>query len=92
MIGYVEVDCMIYDTQSLKDKRSVIKKILHRLRHEFNISISEIDHHDLWQRTSLGIVTVSADKLYAEQLLQKVIEVLDSFPDLEVTTTHFEWL
>ncbi|TCT26727.1 uncharacterized protein DUF503 [Melghiribacillus thermohalophilus] len=26
MIGYVEIECMIYHTQSLKEKRSVLKK------------------------------------------------------------------
>jgi uncharacterized protein len=92
MIGYLEVDCHIYDTHSLKDKRSVIKKVMNRIRNQFNVSISELDHQDLWQRVALGIAHVSSDKVQAEKVLQEVLKVLDTFVELEVANKEFEWL
>ncbi|WP_424399136.1 DUF503 domain-containing protein [Melghiribacillus thermohalophilus] len=63
-----------------------------KIRSDLNVAISEMDYHDLWQRTCLGIVTVSRDKIHSEKVLQKSIRLLESFPELEATATRFEWL
>ncbi|MCA1320883.1 DUF503 family protein [Bacillus haimaensis] len=92
MIGYLECDCMIYDAQSLKEKRAVLQRIITRLKQRFNISISEIDHQDVWQRTKLGIVSISSSKSVTEKELQKVLDYLDSFPEIERAETSLDWL
>lgn len=92
MIGFLTVECFIYESHSLKEKRSVIKKVVTRLRQQFNLAVSETDYHDLWQRSELGIVTISKDKLIVEQELQKALKLISSIPELEVTTTTLEWL
>ncbi|WP_404450105.1 DUF503 family protein [Sutcliffiella horikoshii] len=92
MIGYIECDCMIYDAQSLKEKRAVLKRVMTRLKQRFNISISEIDHQDVWQRTKIGIVSVSSSKSITEKELQKVLDYLDSFPEIERAETSLDWL
>jgi uncharacterized protein YlxP (DUF503 family) len=92
MIGYLECDCMIYDAQSLKDKRAVLQRIIVRLKQRFNVSVSEIDHQDVWQRTKLGIVSVSSSKVITEKELQKVLDFIDSFPEIERAETSLDWL
>ncbi len=92
MIGYLECDCMIYDAQSLKEKRAVLQRIMTRLKQKFNISISEIDHQDVWQRTKIGIVSISSSKSITERELQKVLDFLDSFPEIERAETSLDWL
>ncbi|KMJ58677.1 hypothetical protein AB685_12440 [Bacillus sp. LL01] len=92
MIGYLECDCMIYDAQSLKEKRAVLQRIMTRLKQKFNISISEIDHQDVWQRTKIGIVSISSSKSITEKELQKVLDFLDSFPEIERAETSLDWL
>ncbi|ART76384.1 DUF503 domain-containing protein [Sutcliffiella horikoshii] len=92
MIGYLECDCMIYDAQSLKEKRAVLQRIMTRLKQRFNISISEIDHQDVWQRTKIGIVSISSSKSITEKELQKVLDYLDSFPEIERAETSLDWL
>ncbi|WP_078380859.1 DUF503 domain-containing protein [Sutcliffiella halmapala] len=92
MIGYLECDCMIYDAQSLKDKRAVLQRIMTRLKQRFNVSVAEIDHQDVWQRTKLGIVSVSSSKVITEKELQKVLEYIDSFPEIERAETSLDWL
>ncbi|TXK90606.1 DUF503 family protein, partial [Parageobacillus sp. SY1] len=54
MIGFVACECVIYDAQSLKEKRAVLQRIMTRLKQKYNISIAEIDHQNVWQRTTLG--------------------------------------
>lgn len=92
MILYAEVECIFYNTQSLKEKRSHIKRLIAKIRQDFNVSISEIDYQDLWQRTKLAIVTVTNEYKYAEQIIQEVFKVIDSYTELERTVTTIDRL
>lgn len=90
MIVYAEVECMLYDRHSLKQKRSVLKRLIKRLQQDFNVAVTELDYHDLWQRTKLGIVTISRETAYAEQVIQAVLKVIDTFTELERTITNVD--
>ncbi|WP_173916470.1 DUF503 domain-containing protein [Halobacillus sp. Marseille-Q1614] len=92
MILSAEVECFIYDAQSLKQKRSVIKRIQSRLSNEYNVAVSELDYQDLWQRTCIGIVTVASSKVICEQTIQQALSLMDSFPEIERADTTLEWL
>ncbi|HIV75740.1 MAG TPA: DUF503 domain-containing protein [Candidatus Pseudogracilibacillus intestinigallinarum] len=88
MVVYAEVEYMIYDVQSLKEKRSIVKRITKRVQNEFNVSIAEIEFEDLWQRTKLGIATVSNEYVHAEKVIQQVIRFIDQNPEVERTITN----
>lgn len=90
MILYAEVECKLYEGRSLKNKRSIIKRMIAKLKNDFNVAVTELDYHDLWQRTKLGIVTISTSSVIAEQIIQEVLQVIDSFPELERTITNVE--
>ncbi|MEC5422651.1 DUF503 family protein [Virgibacillus sp. C22-A2] len=92
MILYAEVECMMYDGHSLKQKRSIIKRIMAKLQNNFNVAVTELDYHDLWQRTKIGVVTISTDLTHAEQVIQEVLRVIDTYPELERTITDVERL
>ncbi|WP_188454349.1 DUF503 domain-containing protein [Virgibacillus oceani] len=91
MIITAEAECMLYEGHSLKAKRSIIKRLMAKLRNDFNVAVTELDYHDLWQRTKIGIVTISNDKGHAEQVIQEVLKVVDTFPELERTITDVEY-
>lgn len=90
MILYAEVECLLYEGNSLKTKRSLVKRIIHKIRREQNVSIAEIDYQNLWQRIKFGITTVSNEKVHAERIIQQTLEIIDSFPELERTITNIE--
>ncbi len=92
MIASLEVECFIYEAHSLKEKRSVIKRIITRAHNEYNVAVSELDYQNLWQRTLLGFVTISSDKVQAEKELNRVMTLIDSFPEIERTATDVIWL
>ncbi|AIE59694.1 DUF503 domain-containing protein [Bacillus methanolicus] len=92
VIGLAACECIIYDASSLKEKRAVLKRILMRLKQKFNISVAEVDHQDVWQRTKIAVVAVSSAKISAEQELQNALKLIDSFPEIERTITDIEWL
>ncbi|OIJ17878.1 hypothetical protein BKP45_20165 [Anaerobacillus alkalidiazotrophicus] len=91
MIGSVTCECVIYDVQSLKQKRSVLKSIISRLKQRLNIAVSETGYQNLWQRAEISIVTVASDKVVVEKELNKALAMIDSTPEIERTITNFEW-
>lgn len=90
MIVYAEVECILYDSHSLKEKRSQIRRLTAKIRKDFNVAIAELDFHDLWQRTKFGIVTVANELLHAEKVMQQVIEAIDRDVAFERTVTVIE--
>ncbi len=76
---------------SLKDKRRVVKSICQRAQNRFNVSIAEIDSHDLWQTASLGIACVSGSGRHAARMLDTVIAFIESDrPDAEIIDCEIE--
>lgn len=92
IIGLAACECIIYDAHSLKEKRAVLQRIITRLKQQYNVSVSEVDYQDVWQRTKIAIVAVSAARKYTELELQNALKLIDSFPEIERTITDIEWL
>src|SRR5262249_32717657 len=92
-IAYHTLEIRIEAAHSLKDKRHVVRSLKDRLRNSFNISIAEIEVTDLWQRATLGVVSISDSRDYLDGLMRNVeraavklannngAEVVDSFVD-----------
>ncbi|MFC7392590.1 DUF503 domain-containing protein [Scopulibacillus cellulosilyticus] len=92
IIGVVRCECFIYNAHSLKDKRAVIKSILTKAKQRFNVSASEINYQDIWQRTELAFAAVSNSKVFVERELQRSLSLIDQHGEIERTDTVFEWL
>jgi len=90
-IGILTLTLYLPDCHSLKDKRRCIKPILAHLHKEFNISIVESDHHDLWQSSQLTVACAASSGTQAEQILSRVIQFYEShWPDLPLTAENIE--
>jgi uncharacterized protein YlxP (DUF503 family) len=70
VIGVLTLELWVESSQSLKDKRQVVRSLKDRLREKFNVSVAEIDGLDSWQNSVIAVVTVANDRTYAEQVLQ----------------------
>ncbi len=73
VIALLTLDIHIPDAHSLKDKRMVIRKLKDRLRSNFNVSVSETEHQELWQRSLLSVVTVGAEDNAVRQTLEHAL-------------------
>ena len=92
VVGLAACECIIYDAHSLKEKRAVLQRIITRLKQKYNVSVSEVDHQDVWQRTTIAVASVSSSKVSTERELQNALKMIDSFPEIERTITEIEWL
>ena len=76
-VGLLTLELHIPDAQSLKDKRQVLRSLKDRLRREFNVAVAELDHQDVWQRSVVGVVTLSNEEKHVQESLQKVLDEAD---------------
>lgn len=91
-VGLLTVELYIGGCRSLKEKRQVVQSVVVRLRNDFNLSIAEIDHHDLHQRTCLAIACVGNQVDFVNQVLDRVLERLRAEGRIVLLETTLEWL
>ena len=92
VIGVCHLDLVLPEGSSLKGKRQVIKSIVTRVRDKFNVSISEVGGHDLWQRARVGICVLGSDKRFINSSLDKVINFIEGLGLLEVVSSEMEFV
>jgi uncharacterized protein YlxP (DUF503 family) len=71
-IGLLTLEIHISEAQSLKDKRQVLRSLKDRLRAHFNVAVAELEHQVLWQRSKVGVVSISGDGKHLEESLAAV--------------------
>lgn len=72
------LDLYIQNSNSLKDKRRVLKSLKQKCRQKFNISISELDEFDNFRRSILGIAVISTNDNFADQVLDKTLNLIET--------------
>ena len=72
MIAFLTLELCIEAAQSLKDKRQVVRSLKDRLRSSFNVSVAELDSSNLWNRATLGVVSISSSRDYLDGLMKNV--------------------
>lgn len=90
IVGAARIELFISDSNSLKHKRTVIKALKDRIRNNFNVSVSEVDEHDKWQKAVVAIAAVGPDKRYINGLLDRVLEFLRQNPKIQILDYHME--
>jgi len=77
--------------KTLKEKRAVLLKVRDRLRGRFNVAVAELDHQDVWQRATLGIVSISDSQKYLEGLFQQVLAETERILGDDVADHNIEY-
>lgn len=88
--GLVEVELHVPAASSLKGKRAVLKSLLAALRQSLNVSAVELDHQDLWQRTTIGIAIAAGSETGARKVAQQVEKIVYREPRVEIIGLHLE--
>ena len=90
-VGLLSVDLHLPGARSLKEKRMVLRSVKDRLK-KFNVAVAEIDHHDLWQRASLGVVAIGTTDAHVDQELSAVVREIERVEPGVITRTQIEFL
>jgi uncharacterized protein YlxP (DUF503 family) len=72
-VGVLTLEIQLPYVHSLKEKRAILLKIKDRLRARFNVAVAELDHQDVWQQATLGVVSISNSQPFLESVFQKIL-------------------
>jgi uncharacterized protein YlxP (DUF503 family) len=72
LIAFLTLELHIEAAQSLKDKRQVLRSLKDRLRSTFNVSVAELDASPVWNRATVGVVSISGSRDYLDGLMKNV--------------------
>jgi len=92
VVGVLQIELFIPESNSLKSKRYAIRSIKDRLKNRYNVSVAEIDNTDKWQRASLGIAAVSNESRHIQSMLGKALDLVYGDHRVEVINSTIEFL
>jgi uncharacterized protein YlxP (DUF503 family) len=90
-VGLLTLELHISGARSLKDKRMVLRGVKDRLK-KFNVAVAEVEHQDLWQRATLGIVAISDSTEAVDRMLAGVADEVERVEPGLITGSHLEFL
>ena len=88
--------CVVYLTAdwvfSLKEKRMVVKSIVEKVRHKFNVSVAEVDNQDIHKSIVIGFACVTNEVNHANSIIDNVINFIEKNTDARIDDTVIEIL
>lgn len=76
VIGVLQVELLISEAASLKDKRRVVASLKDRLHREHNVAVAEVDRQEAHQVAVLGIAAVSNSGAHVQGMLDRILDQL----------------
>ncbi len=70
----------------------MVQSVIARLRNDFNLSVAEVDHHDMHQRACLAFACVGNQTDFVNRVLDKVLERLQAEGRITIVETELELL
>jgi uncharacterized protein YlxP (DUF503 family) len=88
----LELDVLLGDVRSLKQKRSAVRPVLAELRRRFEVSVAEAGHVDLHRRALIGIAAVATEASHVRELLEACERLVAGRPELELLSARHRLL
>jgi len=76
IVGVLTAQLHLQGVSSLKEKRSIVKSLIGRLKSRFNVSVSEVDHQDSKTSAVIGVAVVSNNGRFVNEQLDKIIDFM----------------
>ena len=92
VVGVGIIKFKLYGVSSLKEKRSIVKSIVSRIKNKFNISIAETDFNDSHLWAQIGFSIIGNDSRVMNSKLDKVFNLADDLGLAQITDTQMEIL
>lgn len=83
-VATCEVDLLLGDVHSLKEKRSLVRPIVSELRRRFDVAVSETGYQDLHRRAEITVAAVSGDLGRASTVVDACEEWIAQRPEVMV--------
>lgn len=90
VVGVGSMVFRIHQCRSLKEKRSVVKAIVARIRNNFNASVAEVADNDIYQRAVIGVTLVGSDRRLINAKLDMLFNFAEELGLAEMIDTQLE--
>ena len=90
VVGTMLIEFYLHDNRSLKGKRKIVKSMVGKVKHRFNVAIAETGSNDKWQKIELGVSAVGNDRRHIDSSLTNVLAFLESLYLAEIVDTKTE--
>jgi len=78
-------------SRTLKEKRTIVRSLVERLRHRFNATVAEVDYLDNPARAGIAAACISNDSAHADAQLQEILHAVgESRLDAELLDVQTE--
>ncbi|MFC9789945.1 DUF503 domain-containing protein [Rhodococcus sp. NPDC127528] len=82
-LGALELDILLGDVRSLKEKRSVVKPVIAALA-KFGVSVAETGEHDRYRRSLIGVAVATSDVDHLNEVLDTCERQVAARPELQL--------
>ena len=90
VVGIGKIKFRLYAVNSLKEKRSVVKSIVNRIKNRFNVSIAETGYNDSHLWAQIGFSITGNDPRVVNSKVDKVFNLADDLGLAQITDTDME--
>jgi uncharacterized protein YlxP (DUF503 family) len=87
-VGALELDVLLGDVHSLKEKRSLVRPVVAELRKRFEVAAAEAGHQDLHRRALIGVAAVAGDAAHVREVLAGCERLVAGRPELELLSAR----
>jgi len=92
IIGTCEIYMRAEWVSSLKEKRMIVKSIVEKIRHKFNVSVAEVGDNDMHKSIVIGFACVTNEARFANSVIDNVINFIEENTEAEIVDTVIEIL
>lgn len=87
-VGALELDLLLGDVHSLKQKRSVVHPVVAELRRRFAVTAAEVDGVDRYRRATVGVAVVAGEAEHCREVLEACERLVATRPELDVLSAR----
>ncbi len=91
VLKVITIDLLIPCCSSLKEKRYVLTSIKTKLRRRYNVTVSEVDYHDKWQRCKIAVATLGSDRRITDATSNKVLNFIEGNGHVQILNYEEEF-
>lgn len=88
--GCLELDLLLGDVRSLKQKRSLVRPVVAELKKRYDVSVAEAGHLDLHRRALVGVAVVAADRAHCVEVLDACERWVAGRPEMDLLSAR-QW-
>lgn len=90
VVGMCRVELSLPGNDSLKGKRSVVRRVIDRVRAKFKVSCGEVEAMDVHEVATIGFAVVSNEGPHAARMMDTIVRYIESVAEAPVVEVDKE--